>query len=82
MMDGNHMMGNIPTDDTRTSLNQSLLTDDTTVTDAKPTEVVNLRDGDTYDLTIGKVRKVINGKSLIMFSYNGSIPGPTIRAPK
>lgn len=54
--------------------NDLILTEDATVTDVKPTEVVNLKDGDTYDLTIQKVRKVINGKTLIMLSYNGSIP--------
>ena len=64
------------------TLNDLILTEDATVTDVKPTEVVNLKDGDTYDLTIQKVRKVINGKTLIMLSYNGSIPWPTFRAPK
>lgn len=68
--------------DTLSSLNSLILTEDSTVTDVKPTEIVNLKDGDTYNLTISKVRKVINGKSYIMLSYNGSIPGPTFRAPK
>lgn len=67
---------------TNESLNAQILTDDATTTDAKPTEIVNLKDGDTYDLTIQKVRKVINGKTFIMLSYNGSIPGPTFRAPR
>ena len=56
------------------SLNELILVDDETTIDVKPTEVVNLKDGDTYDLTIGKVRKNINGKTFIMLSYNGSIP--------
>jgi FtsP/CotA-like multicopper oxidase with cupredoxin domain len=64
------------------TLNDLVLTEDATISDVKPTEVVNLKDGDTYDLTIQKVRKVINGKTLIMLSYNGSIPWPTFRAPK
>ena len=64
------------------TLNDLILTEDATVTDVKPTEIVNLKDGDTYNLTIQKVRKVINGKTLIMLSYNGSIPWPTFRAPK
>ena len=34
------------------TLNDLILTEDATVTDVKPTEVVNLKDGDTYDLTI------------------------------
>lgn len=63
-------------------MNALILTEDATVTEVKPTEVVNLKDGDTYDLTIQKVRKVVHGKSLIMLSYNGSVPGPTFRAPK
>lgn len=67
---------------TNESLNTSILTDDATTTDAKPTEVVNLKNGDTYDLTIQKVRKVINGKSVVLLSYNGSIPGPTFRTPR
>ena len=63
-------------------LNELILVDDETTTDVKPTEVVNLKDGDTYNLTIGKVRKNINGKTFIMLSYNGSIPWPTFRTPK
>ena len=70
------------TTNTSESLNTSILMDDATTTDAKPTEVVNLKNGDTYDLTIQKVRKVVNGKSLILLSYNGSIPGPTFRVPR
>ena len=56
------------------TLNDLILTEDATVSDVKPTEVINLKDGDTYNLTIQKVRKVINGKTFIMLSYNGSIP--------
>ena len=73
----NHMNTVSPTISKTTppkTLNDLILTEDVTVTDVKPTEVVNLKDGDTYALTIQKVRKVINGKSLIMLSYNGSIP--------
>jgi DNA segregation ATPase FtsK/SpoIIIE-like protein len=55
-------------------LNELILIDDETTTDVKATEIVNLKDGDIYDLTIQKVRKVINGKTFIMLSYNGSIP--------
>ncbi|MDD2693451.1 MAG: multicopper oxidase family protein [Candidatus Gracilibacteria bacterium] len=70
------------TTNTSESLNTQILTDDATTTDAKPTEVVNLKNGDTYNLTIQKVRKVVNGKSIILLSYNGSIPGPTFRVPR
>lgn len=64
------------------TLNDLILTDDSTVKDVRPTEVVNLKDGDSYDLTIGKVRKIINGNTHIMLAYNGSIPGPTFRVPQ
>ena len=63
-------------------LNKKVLTDDSTTTDEKSNKVINLKNGDTYDLTIEKIRKTINGKSMIMLSYNGSIPWPTIRIPK
>lgn len=78
----NNATTNNVTSANKKSLNELILVDDETTTDVKSIEVVNLKDGDTYDLTIGKVRKVINGKTLIMLSYNGSIPWPIFRAPK
>lgn len=78
----NMMNSTIPNNTSSKTLNDLVLTEDATISDVKPTEVVNLKDGDTYDLTIQKVRKNINGKSQIMLSYNGSIPGPTFRVPK
>ena len=56
------------------SLNELILVDDETTTAVQPTRLIQLKDGDTYDLTIQKVRKNINGKTFIMLSYNGSIP--------
>lgn len=47
--------------------------------DAKPTKIVELKDGDTYDLTASFVKKNINGKEVRMLAYDGSIPGPTIK---
>ncbi len=67
------MMNNSSSTDEK-DLNELVLVDDETTTDVRPTEVVNLKDGDIYDLTIQKVRKVIGGKTFIMLSYNGSIP--------
>ena len=40
---------------------------------------IELKDGDTYDLTAGYVTKMIGGREQIMLAYNGSIPGPTIK---
>ncbi len=46
---------------------------------ASASSVVELKNGDTYDLTASYVTKVIGGKEQIMLAYNGSIPGPTFR---
>lgn len=53
-----------------------------TLPEAKPTQTMNVRDGDTIDLNPTLVRKTINGKSFAMYGYNGQIPGPLIKAPK
>ncbi len=45
---------------------------------ARPREVVNLADGDTLDLAAILVRRVINGKSFVMYGFNGQYPGPLI----
>lgn len=49
---------------------------------AKPSEIVELKDGDTYDITAQYVNKEINGKNYKMLAYNGSIPGPTLKVPQ
>ncbi len=46
--------------------------------DALATQAVELKDGDTYNLTAHYVKKNINGKAYRMLAYNGSIPGPLI----
>lgn len=46
---------------------------------ALPTPTVELKNGDTYDLTASSVTKEIAGKKVRMLAYNGSIPGPTIK---
>jgi len=45
----------------------------------QPIQVVELRDGDTYDLVAAPVTKQIGGKTYTMLAYNGSIPGPLIK---
>lgn len=45
----------------------------------KQSEIVDLKNGDTYDLAAAYVTKEISGKRQTMLAYNGSIPGPTIR---
>ena len=46
---------------------------------AEASQVVELKDGDTYDLTASPVEKEINGVKYKMLAYNGSIPGPLIK---
>src|SRR3989344_7855084 len=46
---------------------------------AEASQVVELQDGDTYDLVAGFVEKEINGTTQRMLAYNGSIPGPTLK---
>ena len=47
---------------------------------ATQSEVVELKNGDTYDLVASPVKKEIGGKTYTMLAYNGSIPGPIIKA--
>lgn len=49
---------------------------------AEPSQIVELKNGDKFDLTASVVKKEINGKEVKMLGYNGSIPGPTIKIPK
>lgn len=49
------------------------------LSEAKATETVELKNGDIYNLTAGFVKKNINGNDLKMLAYNGSIPGPLIK---
>ncbi len=48
----------------------------------KPQEVVDLNNGDSYNLTASIVKKTINGQEMKMLAYNGSIPGPLIKVPQ
>lgn len=50
--------------------------------EAKPTSIIDLKNGDTYDITVSRVKKMIGGNEVVMLAYNGSVPGPTIRALK
>ena len=49
---------------------------------ARPREIVTLTDGGTLDLEAGVVTRVINGRTLTMFGFNGQYPGPLIRIPQ
>jgi FtsP/CotA-like multicopper oxidase with cupredoxin domain len=47
---------------------------------AAAAEVVEIPDGGTYTITAAPVTKKINGRAVRMLAYNGSIPGPTLKA--
>jgi len=47
---------------------------------AETAKTVELKNGDTYNLTAGFVAKKLGNRSYRMLAYNGSIPGPLIKA--
>src|SRR5918994_2952717 len=49
------------------------------LTEAERPEVVELSDGDEFELRIAPVTKEIGDNSVRMLAYNGSIPGPTLK---
>lgn len=49
---------------------------------AKQSKVVELKNGDIYNLTASIVKKKINGIEVKMLAYNGSIPGPLLKIPQ
>jgi suppressor of ftsI len=42
------------------------------------TELIELNDGDEFEITAKATKHTINGQEVRMLSYNGSIPGPTV----
>jgi FtsP/CotA-like multicopper oxidase with cupredoxin domain len=54
-------------------------TDITGLPDARSPAVVELADGDEFNLRIAPVAKRIGDTTVRMLAYNGSIPGPTLK---
>ena len=46
---------------------------------ARATRMIELGDGDRFDLTIAPVANLIGDATVRMLAYNGSIPGPTLK---
>jgi FtsP/CotA-like multicopper oxidase with cupredoxin domain len=46
---------------------------------AEPTQLVELADGDEFDLRIAPIAKELGDSTVRMLAYNGSIPGPTLK---
>lgn len=59
-----------------------VLPDVSTLPEATETQIVDLKDGDSYQMTAGFVRKEIGNRAYAMLAYNGSIPGPMLRVPE
>ena len=51
----------------------------TGLSEASRPEVIDLQDGDEFDLRIEAVAKRIGEETVRMLAYNGSIPGPTLK---
>jgi len=49
---------------------------------ARPREVVRLRDGDSLELVAGYVRRELRGLQLLMYGFNGQVPGPLLWVPE
>ena len=50
--------------------------------EARETELVELADGDEFELEIMPVKKRIGDATVRMLAYNGSVPGPTLKVPQ
>jgi Multicopper oxidase len=46
------------------------------------TEVVELADGELFEMSIEPVAKELGEHTVRMLGYNGSVPGPTLRVPE
>src|SRR5215469_730256 len=57
-------------------------TDPTGLPEATRPELLELADGDHLDLRIAPVAKRLDGTTVRMLGYNGSIPGPTLKVPQ
>ncbi len=52
------------------------------VDSVKPTEVVVLKDGDTYDMEATIVSQEVGNRTVKRLAYNGQIPGPVLKVQK
>ena len=46
---------------------------------AKASNILELKTGDTFDISIDIIQKEIAGQTIRMFGYNGQIPGPLLK---
>jgi FtsP/CotA-like multicopper oxidase with cupredoxin domain len=50
--------------------------------EARASELVELSDGEEFELEIAPVQKRIGDDTVRMLAYNGSVPGPTMKVPQ
>jgi FtsP/CotA-like multicopper oxidase with cupredoxin domain len=65
-----------------TTVSRQLPTETEGLPEATRPEIVDLNDGDKFELEIVPVAKRIGDAIVRMLAYNGSIPGPTLRMPE
>jgi FtsP/CotA-like multicopper oxidase with cupredoxin domain len=63
----------------QTEMNQHFPQDTVGLPDAVAARVVEVGDGDRFELRIGAVKKRVGDATVRMLAYNGSVPGPTLR---
>ncbi len=49
---------------------------------ASPSRTYHLSDGDTITLTAGKAGRTLRGHALVMYAFDGQIPGPRLEIPQ
>ena len=74
-------MGHHHHPETGSTVIDSLPTETEGLPEATRTELVELADGDSFDVEIAAVAKRIGDATVRMLAYNGSIPGPTLKLP-
>jgi FtsP/CotA-like multicopper oxidase with cupredoxin domain len=66
----------------RSATEPAFSTDTSNLEDSVATALVELADGDTFELRLAPVVKQLGDDRVRMLAYNGSIPGPTLRVPQ
>ena len=64
------------------ALNEKFSTSTKGLSWVKKTEIIKLKDGDSYTLTASIVKQKIGKQIIRRYAYNGSIPGPIIDVPQ
>jgi len=50
--------------------------------EAKKSEIVELKDGDTYEMVASAVKQEVGNRTIKRLAYNGMIPGPILKVEK